>query len=542
MTTASAQPSAFEPFKHRVFTMLWVATLVSNIGTWMFNVTSGWVMTELSASPLMVSLVQAATSLPIFLFALPAGAMGDLFDRRKLLLISQLLLALVLFLFAALLWMDINSAWLLLLFTFLIGAGSAFSNPAFQAIVSRIVPRSSLPAAITLNGVSTNVARAVGPALGGFILAAVGAVATVLIDALSYLAIVAALLWWKANANPGDSLPRERMTGAIVAGIRFAFRSQPLRYTILRAMAFFAPASAYWALLPLVAKELLNGGPGLYGVMLTALGSGAVGGTFLLPALRRRFDADGMVALGSLGTAVAMLLFAYGGSEATGILGGVLAGLSWIMVLSALNVSAQVSLPDWVRARGLAIFQMMFFGAMTAGSIFWGQLTVHVGLATSLAAAAAVAVLGIPASWRFKLNLDENTDHTPANHWPEPVLLREVAYDHGPVLITAEYRIAEEDREQFIALMKELGSHRRRDGAVQWGYFEDVADPGRFIEMFTEESWIAHLRQHARVSTAYKLLQDKIRALHKGDKVVSMHAVTPSDRKTPTSLPKRHKD
>lgn len=540
--TASVTSSAFAPLRHRVFAMLWASTLVSNIGTWMFNVTSGWMMTELSPSPLMVSLVQAATSLPIFLFALPAGAMGDLFDRRKILLISQFLMAVLLFVFAGLLWFDINSAWLLLVFTFIIGISSAVSNPAFQAIVPRIVPREDLPAAITLIGMSTNAARAVGPALGGFILGAVGAIATVLLDALSYLAIVAAMLWWRANAKPGDSLPRERMSGAIMAGVRFASRSVALRHTIIRAIAFFIPTSAYWALLPLVAKELLGGGPGLYGMILTALGAGAVSGTFLLPTLRHRCDANHIVAIGSAGTGLSMLFFAFGTHAFFGLTGGVIAGVSWIMVLSSLNLSAQVSLPDWVRARGLAIFRMMFFGAMAAGSVFWGQMAATSGLSFSLTAAAAIAFIGIPLSWRFRLNLDEHTDHSPANHWPEPVLLREVNHDHGPVLITIEYQIADKDRDEFIALMKEMGSHRRRDGVIQWGYFEDVAKPGRFIEMFTEESWIAHLRQHARVSASDKALQDKIRALHQGEEIISMHAVTPGETQTPSSLPKRHRD
>lgn len=533
--------SAFAPFRHRVFTVLWVATLVSNIGTWMFNVTSGWLMTELDPSPLMVSLVQAATALPIFLFALPAGALGDIFDRRKLLLITQLALAAALFLFAVLLWGGVVHAEILLLFTFLTGVGAAFAMPAWQAIVPRLVPKELLQPAIALNGVSINIARAIGPALGGFILTAAGAVATVTLDAISYLAVVAGLLWWRAAVKTENALPRERVAGAMQAGVRFAMRSNALKYTIYRALAFFTFASAYWALLPLVAKELLHGGPGLYGTLLTALGSGALAGAFLLPKLKAYFNPDKMVVFGTILTAVALLLFAYGGSQTAGIVAGFIAGTTWIMVLSSLNVSAQLALPDWVRARGLAIFQMMFFGAMTLGSIVWGKLAGSYGLPLALTASAVLAILCIALTWRFKLNLGENHDHQPSGHWPEPILLTHQSHDQGPVLVTVEYRIADKDREAFRECMHRWGDVRKRDGAIQWGFFEDIEDKGLFVEAFIVESWVAHLRQHRRVSNADKALQDKLHALHQGDMPPRVrHAVTPRKGETVEQLEKDH--
>ena len=520
--------SVFSPFKHRAFTVLWIATLISNIGTWMFNVTSGWVMTELSPSPFMVSMVQAATALPIFLFALPAGVLGDLFNRRKLLLWTQIFLALVLFVFAGLLWAGVTSAWALLSFTFLIGVGSAFASPAWQAIVPRLVPRDLLGAAIVWNGVSMNIARAVGPALGGFILAAVGAMVTVLLDAASYLAVVAALLWWRTAAIRTDALPRERLSGAMRAGIRFALYSKPLRHTLIRALAFFACASAYWALLPMVAKDLLQGGPGLYGILLTALGAGAVAGAFLLPVMKRHWSANKIVMLATAGTALCLAMFAWGTHAAIGILAGFMGGVSWIMAVSILNFSAQVALPDWVRARGLAVFQMVVFGAMAIGSLGWGQAAAMTDLSSALATSGLLALVLIPVTKRFKLNLGEHHDHTPSGHWAEPVPVTYVSHDHGPVLVTLEYRIDDADRDTFFVLMREMGAIRYRDGAIQWGFFEDVEDRGRFIEMFTVESWVAHLRQHTRVSASDKALQDKIFALHRGvtpPRVI--HAVTP---------------
>lgn len=535
--------SAFSPFKHRIFTVLWIATLVSNIGTWMFNVTSGWVMTELSPSPFMISMVQAATTLPVFLFALPAGALGDLFDRRKLLVWTQIFLAAVLLLFTALLWTGSVTAWTLLLFTFIIGAGSAFAMPAWQAIVPRLVPRDTLSSAIVLNGVSMNIARAIGPALGGFILAAAGAVATAFLDAISYLAVAAALLWWRASTTQDDALPRERMAGAMRAGIRFALHSKPLRHTLTHALAFFMCASAYWALLPLIAKDTLQGGPSLYGILLTALGIGAVSGAFLLPVMKKHLSANTIMMVATTVTALSSMLFAYGGHAVTGMVAGLTGGVSWIMAVSLLNVSAQMALPDWVRARGLAIFQMVVFGAMAAGSLSWGQATEIIGLPEALTVSGFLALLLIPITARFKLNLGEHHDFTVSGHWSDPAPVIPVSHDHGPVLVTLEYRIDDADRAAFYLLMQELEMTRRRDGAIQWGFFEDVEDHGRFIEMFTVESWVAHLRQHARVSVSDKLLQNKIFALHRGESSPRVtHAVAPHTGGHPKTIPKTHHD
>lgn len=526
--SASDPVSTFAPFRYRAFTVLWAATLVSNVGTWMFNVTSGWLMTDLSPSPLMVSLVQAATSLPVFLFALPAGALGDIFDRRVVLMITQSFCAAVLFLFAALLMVDQISSWLLLLFTFLTGAGTAFSMPVWQAIVSRLVPRSVLPNAIALNGISVNSARAIGPAIGGLILAATGPVFTVAIDAASYLFVVAALLWWRSSASASATLPREDLAGAIRAGVRFALRSRPLRSTLVRAVAYFAFASAVWALLPLIARELLQGGPGLYGVLLAALGIGAVGGTFVLAPLKQRFGPNRLLAGATLCAAASLLLFAHGGAETVGVIAGLLGGVSWIAAISCLNISSQLALPDWVRARGMAVYQMVFFGAMTLGSVAWGQLASMIGLSVTLTAVAVLALLFIPVTWRYRLDLGEHLDFAPTRHWPEPVLYAPVEPDVGPVLVMLEYRIDRADRDGFLTLIQEFGVIRRRDGAVRWGVFEDVEVEGRMIETFVVESWLAHLRQHERVSASDKDLQDRINALHRGDGAPRVtHAVTP---------------
>jgi MFS family permease len=542
VTSTDHSPSAFAPFAQRSFAVLWVATLISNIGTWMFNVTSGWLMAELSPSALMVALVQVATALPIFLFALPAGALGDIFDRRRILLVTQLVSAAILLVFAVLLQYGHAGAWLLLAFTFLTGAASAFAMPAWQAIVPKLVPAELLSSAIALNGVSINIARAIGPALGGFVLAAAGAVFTVGFDALSYLVVVAALLWWRPLPSVADALPRERLAGAMVAGVRFALRSPALVNTLVRALAFFGFASAYWALLPLIARDLLHGGPGLYGTLLTALGAGAVAGTFLLPALRKRCNASQAVALATVSTVCALLLLAGGGRSDIGIGAVFIAGMAWIAALSSFNVSAQAALPEWVRARGLAIFQMVFFGAMALGSMVWGQLAEMLGLAVALAVAAGAMLIVVPLVRRFELNLGQQHDFSPSGHWAEPSVSMAPTDERGPVLITLDYEIDAAERPAFLALIGELGNIRRRDGAFQWGVFENTEQPGHFIEMFLVESWVAHLRQHARVSNSDRVLQDRINALHSGSLPPRItHALAPGAG-LPEPVPADHRD
>lgn len=520
--------SPWAPFKHRVFLVLWVAGLISNIGTWIFNVTSGWLMTGLTDSPLMVSLIQASTALPIFLFALPGGAFGDIFDRRKVLLYVQSMLAVVLLIFAILLYMKIINAWLLLFFTFLTGVGTAFSMPSWQATIPRLVPREALSSAIALNGINMNIARAIGPALGGIILLIFGAILAVIIDAVSYLVVVLALLWWRVNTKTKTTIPRERVMSAMKAGIRFCIHSKPLVATLIRSFVFFLFASAYWALLPLIAKDILHGGPGLYGILFGAIGVGAVGGAFLLPFMKNTVGPNVTVILGTLGTSLAVLLFALESSPLQGIFASLMAGCSWIMVVVNLSVSAQVALPDWVRSRGLAMVQVVFFGGMALGSVLWGQLAGLLGLKIALEISALLAIIALVCVWRWKLYQGEYHDYSPSHHWAEPKPAYELAPNRGLVLITIEYHIAVENRDLFVKRMRHLGKIRKRDGAIFWGIFEDIEKPGRYTEIYVDESWIAHLRKHERVSYADRVIEEKVKALHIGAEAPKVtHAVGP---------------
>jgi predicted MFS family arabinose efflux permease len=503
--------SPWTAFRHTAFAVIWMATVVANVGTWMYNAASGWLMTSLAADPFTVSMVQVASSLPMFLFALPAGALADTIDKRRFLIGSEIVLTVFAATSAVLVWLDLMNPSILLLFTFLLGAGAAFTAPAWQSVVPQLVPKQDLTAAVTSNGVGVNISRAIGPALGGVVIGGWGIAAPFWVNALSNFAVIGALLWWHPPASQGNRLPPERLTGALVVGFRHARYNRNLRATLVRAEAFFFFASAYWALLPLVSRNQIAGGPELYGLLLGAIGVGAVLGAFTLPTLKGALGPDRLVAVGTLGTVLTLILLGIARHPAVGFAACLVAGFSWIAVLASLNVSVQVSLPDWVRGRGLAMFVTVFFGAMTAGSALWGKLASTLGLPAAHFIAAAGALLGIALTWRWKLQSGAGVDLAPSMHWPAPILAIDADADRGPVLVTVEYRIDPEKRAAFLVAVRDLGRQRRRDGAYAWDLFEDAAERGRFLETFMLASWIEHLRQHQRVTNADRVVQDAIR-------------------------------
>ncbi|HEY6823028.1 MAG TPA: MFS transporter [Steroidobacteraceae bacterium] len=515
-STAAVHAAALPPWgalRYAVFRWLWIATVASNIGTWMYNAASGWLMTSLDPSPLIVSLVQVANSLPLFLLALPAGALADMLDKRRLILALEILSTLLSAVFAVLVMLHAVGPALLLLFTVLIGTLAALETPAWQAIVPLLVPPAALSSAIAVNSVGINISRVVGPAITGVIILALGIAAPFWVDAFSNAGVIAVIFLWRPAARAVRPLPAERLGGAIRAGVRYARYNKALRATFARAVGFFLFASAYWALLPLVARTQLKGGPGLYGALLAAIGAGAVGGALFLPRARHRAGPDGVVMLGEAGTVAALVLFGLAQQPWVAVLACVLAGVSWISVLATLNVSAQTVLPDWVRGRGLAAYVTVFFGTMTAGSALWGFVAERVGLVSShyLAAAGALVALWITRRWR--LHSGPAADLTPSMHWPEPVLAQRVDADAGPVLVTVEYHVAAEHREAFLNAIVPLARERRRDGAYEWDIFEDSAHPERMIETWLVDSWVEHMRQHGRVTRADRAIEERVRRL-----------------------------
>jgi MFS family permease len=506
--------SPFAPFRHRAFALLWTATLISNIGTWMHDVSAAWLMTSLSPSPFVVSLVQAATTAAMALFALPAGAMADLFDRKRLLLLlTGLKFALAAALGALALAGRVDVA-MLLLVTFLLGVASAFMGPVWQSVVPSLVPRPDLKAAVALNSAGINVARAIGPSVGGAVIVALGVGVAFLFNALSELVILAALWLWTPSPAPARARP-EQFLPAIVAGLRYAAHAPALKVVLARAAAFFLFASAFWALLPLVARQSLQGEASLYGLMVGAVGLGAVGGALLLPRVDKHLGAHRLVMLGTLGMAAVLFTLGLVPLKAAALAACVCAGVAWIFVLSSLNVAAQNALPDWVRGRGLSIYGMVFFGAMTAGALLWGAAASAWGLSAGLAIAGGGAVAALLAARRWALS-PTPTDLRPAGHWPEPVIAEAVDTGDRAVMVCIEYRIDPARAGAFAAVMRRLADERRRDGAYQWGLMRDTADPACFTEYFLLASWAEHERQHARVTRADADLQAEARVFHIG--------------------------
>lgn len=476
----------------------------------MHDVGAGWLMTTLDPDPVTVSLVQAATTLPVFLFALPAGALADIFDRRTLLLAVNVLMMLAAGGLAVTVFTGRVTPALLVGFTFALGAGAAFLAPAWQAIVPSLVPREELQAAITLNSMGINVSRAIGPALAGALIVGVGLWSPFALNALSFVGILAALARWKPEAAPEAELPRERVGGAIRAGLRYAAHSEPVRATLWRAAAFFAFASAFWALLPLVARGNLGGDATLYGLLVASVGAGAVAGALLLPGLRARLGGDLTVAYGTVGMAVVLGVLAFTADARVAAAAGALAGAAWIAVLSTLNAAAQTALPAWVRARGLSIFLTVFFGAMAAGSIAWGWLARELGVPSALGVAAAGAVLLIPLAGRARLGGGESLDLAPSLHWPQPVVSPHAGESRAQVMTTVSYRVPTDRHAAFVRAMQELRRARRRSGATDWGLMQDAADADRFVEYFFDASWVDHLRHHRRVSADDEAVQRRI--------------------------------
>lgn len=515
---------AFAPLARPVFAVLWGATVLGNTGSFMRDVASAWLVTDLSASPAAVALVQAAAMLPVFLLAIPAGVLSDILDKRRLLIVLQVGLALVSAALMVLASLKLMTVWSLVALTFLGGVGAALVMPTWQSIVPELVPRAELKSAVALNSLGINIARAIGPAAGGLLLAAFGAAVTYAADVASYLVVIAALWWWRRAGAPGDDLS-ERFPGAFRAGLRYARASRELHVVLLRAVFFFAFASAVWALLPLVARNLLKGDAAYYGLLLGSVGAGAIGGALLLPRLRARLDADALVLAAALVTAAATAALALAPPRIAAVAVLFAMGGAWIVALTTLNATAQSILPNWVRGRGLAVYLTAFNGAMAGGSVVWGLVAQQIGLAATLVAAGAGLALASLALHRVRLPLGE-ADLAPSLHWPEPLLAEPVENDHGPVLVLIEYKVARADREAFLAALHRLAPARRRDGAYSWGITEDAADPELMVEWFMVESWAEHRRQHRRVSRADADVQAEVARFHRGDALpVARHLI-----------------
>jgi MFS family permease len=492
-----------------------MAAVASNIGTWMHDVGGVWLMTSLTPSPLMVALMQTATSLPFFILALPAGALADVVDRRRLLLATQGWMVAAAAVLGVLTLAGVITPWGLLALTFALGLGAAMNAPAWQAITPELVSRAEVPSAVALSGVGLNLARAVGPALGGFVVAAAGPSAVFLLNALSCLGIIVVLYRWPRPPRR-SAPPPEHLLGAMRAGVRFIRHAPALRTVLVRAATFILCGSALWALLPLVARREMELDAVGYGVLLGCLGAGAVAGAAILPRVRQKIVVDWL----AIGATVVFALVTVGLAalrEFAWLCGAMfIGGGAWIALMSSYNAAAQAAAPAWVRARALAVYLLVFQGGMATGSALWGAVAARMGIPIALIVAGVGLLLGLLVATRYRLAGGEPLDLTPSLHWPEPIVTIEPPAEHGPVLITVEYRIDPMHAVDFARAMREVRLERLRDGALRWDLFHDPADPNRYVETFLVESWVEHLRQHERVTQADREAETHARALHSG--------------------------
>ena len=528
------QASSWTPLREPLFRALWVATLASNIGTWIQDVGTVWLMTALAPTPIMVSLAQTAMNLPYFLLALPAGALADVMDRRRLLLFSQLWMAgsaVALGLFTI---GGVTTPWLLLLLTFSLGIGAALNAPAYQAITPEVIPKSQLRAAVALNSVGINLARAVGPALGGLVVAAAGSGVAFLLNAITFVGMIVVLYRWKRVPHT-SVLPAERFVGAMRTGVRFIRHAPSLQAVLIRTAAFILCGSALWALLPIIVRFEMQQGPGEYGLLLGCFGVGAVLGAVLLPLVRSKVSIDQLMVAATVLFAGVLLLLAVLRSVAGMGAALVIGGTAWLTMLSSLNASAQAAVPAWVRGRALAVYLLVFFGGMAGSSAVWGLIASSTGVSTALVLAAAGLGLGLLTAIKYRLTGGETLDLTPSMHWPVPTLANEEQPEQGPVFVTIEYLIDPARRGKFVQMMGQIEDIRRRDGAVQWELLQDLANPARYIETFVVESWLEHLRQHERVTLADREVEKQVRQYHLGP---NPPAVTHLVRSSSTDIPK----
>ena len=514
--------SLLAPLRHPAFRAIWVATLASNFGGLIQAVGAAWMMTTITTSESMVALVQASTTLPIMVFSLASGAIADNFSRRHVMLAAQFFMLAVSASLALAAWLELLSPWGLLAFTFLIGCGIALNNPSWQASVGDMVPRSDLPAAVALNSVGFNLTRSVGPAIGGAIVATAGAAAAFAVNACSYFGLILVLTRWKP-VIPVSMLPRESFGQAMGAGLRYVAMSPNILKVILRAFLFGATSVAVMALLPLVARHMVAGGPLTYGALLGVFGVGAIGGAFLGARLRERLSSEWIVRLAFAGFAACAALLALGGRVEIAAAGTLIGGACWVLALALFNTTVQLSAPRWVLGRALALYQTAAFGGMALGSGLWGWVAENHGLSQALlAAAGAMIAAGLVG---FRLPLPDRTDLNldPLNRFVEPLLALDLKPRSGPIAIEVEYRIAEADVPGFLAAMADRQRLRIRDGARHWTLQRDLEDPELWIESYQTPTWTDYVRHNMRRTQADAASLDRVRAMHAGPDLPRVH-------------------
>jgi MFS family permease len=524
-SSADESGTAWSPLRHPSFRSRWFASIVSYIGTWMQDTAATWLMTVLTTSPLLIALMQTAASLPVLLFGVPAGAMADILDRRKVLLFWQTWMLVAAVALSALTVGEGIGPWTLLVLTLLLNVGAAMNNPAWQAIMPELVPRSELAGAISLNSAGYNLARAAGPALGGLTVAAFASVTTgagvaFLINAMSFVFVIGVLFAWQRKPLQTSDLPAERLVGSIRAGLRYVRHDVTTRGILVRTLMMTSGVSAMWALLAVVAQQYLQRGALGYGMLNASIGAGAVTGAMCLPWLRKRVAANLLVTSASAVFAGVLFVLAFFHHIAVIVIALFAAGCAWTSTTSTFNIAVQVAAPAWVQARLLGIYQMTFHAGMALGSAAWGAVAEHTTTPLALSAAGLALLVTLPLARRYRITA-ETRDLTSAAQAralsrSAPAVVIELGPDDGPVMITVDYRIDPADAAGFVRAVHDMRAIRLRDGAVRWGLYQDSADKAHYVETFLVESWAEYLRQRERMTVSDRAVRDRIYALLRG--------------------------
>ena len=507
--------SPWAPLRRPVFRLLWGTWLTANICMWMNEVASAWLMTTLTTSPVMVALVQSASVLPVVLFGLPSGALADILNRRRWFMFTQFWVAGNALILCAVLAADAMTAPLLLALTFGNGIGLAMRWPVYAAIVPELVPRAELPTAIALNGIAMNTSRIVGPVAAGALIASLGTGYVFLLNAV--LSLVAGFVIMRWRLEPKASvLPGERFLGAMRVGFQYVAQSPLMRSILLRIAFFFLQSTALLALLPLVAKRMPGGNAWTYTFLLASLGLGAIATAFFLPRLRVLITRERLLRDGTLIQAFAMVSAGFAPNVWAAMPAMMLAGAAWLAVVNTLTVASQLSLPDWVRARGMSLYMMTMMAATSVSAAVWGQVASLIDVPWTFVAAAATGVALWLLAGRSRTVPAEQQDLTPARILKEPVPAFPVEHQMGPVMVTVDYRIDPSRAAEFASVMREARANRLQMGALSWGLFHDTSEPGHYIEYYLDESWADHLRRFDRFTAADADLRERRYAFHIG--------------------------
>ena len=504
----------FEPLRERTFGAIWSSSVLSNFGQLILGVGAAWEMTRLVSSPEMVALVQTALMLPLMLVSVLAGAAADMFDRRVVALAGLGFAMLCATTLTTLAVLGLTTPWLLLASCSLIGAGVALYGPAWQASVREQVPPDQLPAAVALGSISYNVARSFGPALGGAIVLLAGAKAAFAVNAVCYAPLFIAFFLWRREPAPAR-LPRERMGRAIVSGARYAMHSPPIRTVLFRSLVYGFTSGSVAALTPVVARDLLHGGAGTYGLLLGVYGAGAVAGALLISHLRSRLKAEHMASLCAMISGLMVLVLGLSRSTLITAAAMAVAGGAWMLLATMLNLGVQFSAPRWVTARALSWYMSALTGGLAFGAWFWGSLASKLGVGPALLLSGASLLLTPLIGLILPIPSVSEVESEPVELGQEAPVALAITHRSGPVVIEIDYDVDPDQARQFYDAMLKLQRARQRNGAFDWSLARDLTDPAVWTERFLCPTWGDYLRLRSRFTRSDHALQEMAESFHR---------------------------